>query len=158
MALQIVLNVILAITWMFLNGDWSFTGLIVGYGIGLILVIAMRRFFTQRLYIDRVWACIKLLFLFIKELILSNIAVIRQVLRPKLNIRPGIIDMRTELTSDLEITLLTSLITLTPGTLSLEVSEDQRTIYIHAMDIEDAEQLAQDIKLSFERAIMEVTR
>lgn len=110
------------------------------------------------IYLRRVWSAVKLLFLFVKELILSSIAVIMHIVRPKLKIRPGIVSVTTELRSDWEITLLACLITLTPGTLTLEVSPDQRTLYIHAMDIHDAELLAQQIKGSFEKAIMEVTR
>lgn len=158
MALQIVLNLVMAVVWMFLHSDWSFAGFFVGCLIGLLLLILLRRLLDQPLYVRKLWACGKLLLLFLKELILANVAVIRHVLRPRLRIRPSIFTLRTELRSDLEITLLTSLITLTPGTLSLEVSEDKSKVYIHAIDIEDARQAAQAIKDSFERAILEVTR
>jgi len=158
MLLQIVLNLILTVLWMFLNGDWSFGGFFAGYIAGLLMIIVLRRFFDQPLYVRKVWACVKLLLIFLVELLKSNIAVIRHVLAPRLRMRPGIFALHTELKSDLEITLLACLITLTPGTLSLEVSEDQQTLYIHAMDIEDAAEAGADIKNSFEKAIMEVTR
>lgn len=80
------------------------------------------------------------------------------VLRPKLDIRPGIFAMETKLTSDWEITLLANLITLTPGTLVVDVSPDNKTLYVHAVDIEDAEEAIEDIRGSFEKAIMEVSR
>ncbi|REK72008.1 hypothetical protein DX130_20155 [Paenibacillus paeoniae] len=108
--------------------------------------------------LKRAWAVIKLFVLFVKELFLSSYVVLLQILKPKLSIRPGIFAMKTELKSDWEITLLSCLICLTPGTLTLDVSRDGETLYIHAMDMEDAEQLSHQIKNSFERAIMEVTR
>lgn len=108
--------------------------------------------------LKRAWAIVKLFVLFNRELVLSSISVMAQLLRPKLAIRPGIFKMKTELKSDWEVTLLSCLICLTPGTLTLDVSNDGETLYIHAMDIGDAEQLADQIKGTFERAIMEVTR
>lgn len=106
----------------------------------------------------KIWAVIKLLVLFNRELLLSSFSVLKEVLRPGLKIRPGIIQYDTELKSDFEITLLSCLICLTPGTLTLDVSGDGKTLYIHAMDLQDADELAAQIKGSFERAIMEVTR
>ncbi|XEC93149.1 Na+/H+ antiporter subunit E [Paenibacillus tarimensis] len=158
MAFQIVLNLIIAIVWMFLNDEWTFAHFLIGFLIGVLFIFALRRFFNDRFYMRRVWAIIKLILLFLKELLLSNIAVTAELLRPKLNIRPGIFALETDLKSDWEVTLLACLITLTPGTLTLEVSPDKRTLYIHAMDIPDAKELVQQIKCSFERAIMEVTR
>lgn len=158
MAFQIILNLIIAFVWMFLNNSWDFSYFFTGYLLGLVFVYALRRFFHDDFYMRRLWAIWKLLVLFLKELVLSNVAVIKQILRPKLDIRPGIFAFQTELDSDWEITLLACLITLTPGTLTLEVSPDPRTLYIHAMDIHDAELLAEQIKGTFEKAIMEVTR
>ncbi|MCI3923642.1 Na+/H+ antiporter subunit E [Paenibacillus sp. TRM 82003] len=158
MAFQIVLNVLLALVWMLLVHDGSFAGLVVGYAIGFVFLFGLRRFFNQPFYAKRIWAIVKLLWLFLKELVLSNLTVIREILRPRLNVRPGIFALNTELKSDWEITMLSCLITLTPGTLTMEVSPDQRTLYIHAMDIGDAEMLRKEIKGSFERAILEVTR
>lgn len=158
MAVQILLNLLIALVWMFLNNSWSLASLIMGYVIGIGFLFALRRFFHQGFYLRKVWAIWKLLVLFMKELILSNIAVIKHIVQPKLNIRPGIFALETELITDWEITTLACLITLTPGTLTLEVSPDRSTLYIHAMDIEDAEALAESIKGTFEKAIMEVRR
>lgn len=158
MAIQILLNLCVALIWMFLNDDWSAAGLIVGYLIGLLFIAVSKSFWPQPFYLQRAWAVVKLLILFLKELFLSSFSVIRQILRPKLDIRPGIFAFSTELKSEWEITLLSCLICLTPGTLTLEVSRDERTLYIHAMDIEDAELLSEQIRGTFEKAIMEVTR
>ncbi|MNT79854.1 Na(+)/H(+) antiporter subunit E [compost metagenome] len=101
---------------------------------------------------------LKLLLIFIRELVISNFVVIGYIIRPKLAIRPGIFAYETALTSAWEVTLLSCLICLTPGTLTLDVSGDGKTLYIHAIDIADAEALAAQIRGSFEQAIMEVTR
>jgi len=158
MAFQIVLNGLLALIWMLLAGDPTFVGFVVGYVIGIAFLFALRRFFRKPLYLHKVWAVVKLLALFLKELVLSNITVIAHIMRPRLTVRPGVFAYRTDLRSDWEVTLLACLITLTPGTLTLEVSPEQDTLYIHAIDIGDADELKAQIKGTFERAIREVTR
>ncbi|SMF82957.1 multisubunit sodium/proton antiporter, MrpE subunit (TC 2.A.63.1) [Paenibacillus uliginis N3/975] len=158
MGLQIVLNLIIAFVWMFLYSDWSPQRFILGYLIGAILIGLLNRFWPHDFYLRKLWAVIALLFLFLKELFKSSITVLGQVIRPRLNIRPGIFAYETELKSDWEITVLSCLICLTPGTLTLEVSHDKRTLYIHAMDIEDKGEVVRQIKDTFEKAILEVTR
>ncbi len=105
------------------------------------------------------WAIVKLIALFVKELFVSGFTVVGQILRPGLrHLRPGIFAYRTVLKSDWEITLLSCLICLTPGTLTLEVSRDGHTLYIHAMDIGDKDAVTEQIRGTFEKAILEVTR
>ena len=158
MAFQIVLNLIIAFVWMFLNNAWNGVGFLTGYLLGLLLIGSMRRFFPHRLYIVRVWAIIKLIALLFKELVRASIEVIRQIVKPKLDIRPGIFTYQTQLSSDWEVTLLCLLISLTPGSLPLEISGNQRKLFIHALDIKDEQKMSDDIKNTFEKAIMEVTR
>jgi multicomponent Na+:H+ antiporter subunit E len=141
MSFQILLNLVIAATWMFLTNNWSPLGFLKGFLVGLLLLFFMRRFLTQDFYLRRVWSIIVLLFIFLKELIVSSVIVIKQVLSPKLDIRPGIFALPTELKSDWEIATLACLISLTPGTLTLEVSEDKTVLYIHAMDISDKEEM-----------------
>jgi multicomponent Na+:H+ antiporter subunit E len=158
MALQILLNIFIAFTWMFLGNNYAFPSFFGGYLIGLFMIFMMRRFFPRRFYLINVYAAFKLLVLFIKELILSNIAILKVILRPKLDISPGIFALPTELTKDWEITLLANLITLTPGTLVIDISDDNKLLYIHAMDVKDVDTAIHDIKNTFEKAIMEVGR
>jgi len=158
MAFQILLNFFLAFLWMFLQVSFNSKTFIIGYLIGLILIYGMRRFFKTELYLRRVFAVIYLTFLFFKELIMANIDVLKVILKPKLDIQPGIFALPTDLKSDWEITLLANLITLTPGTLVIDVSDDQKTLYVHAIDVPDVQDAINSIKESFEKAIMEVSR
>lgn len=158
MAFQILLNVFLAFIWMFLSNDYSSLAFIKGFFFGGIIIFALRRFFDHRFYFYNVIAVVRLLSIFLIELIKSNISVLKVILSPKLNLRPGIFALETELEKDWEVTILSNLITLTPGTLVLEVSDDNKTLYIHAMDIDDVEQAKLDIKNTFEKAIKEVSR
>lgn len=158
MSFQILLNVFLAFIWMFLQNEYNGSTFLVGYFFGCLIILGFRRFFGSRFYILRVLAVISLLYIFMRELILSNISVLKVVLKPKLDMKPGIFALETDLTKDWEITILANLITLTPGTLVVDVSQDNKTLYIHAMDIGDVDEAIQDIKGTFEKAIMEVSK
>ncbi len=101
---------------------------------------------------------LSLLLLFIRELIMSAVKVAWLVVQPRLNIRPAIIAYPLTVTTDLQITLLANMITLTPGTLSVDVSADRKTLYVHAIDMESKEDLIGSIAVGFERKILEVLR
>jgi multicomponent Na+:H+ antiporter subunit E len=93
---------------------------------------------------------------YLKELFLANLRVAHDVITPGYYMKPGIIAIPLDTKSDLEIIALTNLVTMTPGTLSLDVSTDRRMLYIHAMYIDDLEGLRSEIKDGFEKKVMEV--
>ncbi|WP_407269517.1 Na+/H+ antiporter subunit E [Radiobacillus sp. PE A8.2] len=158
MTLQIVINISIAFMWMFLYEDYTFLTFVSGYIVGILLLFLLRRFIPGYFYMRRVVNVLKLVLLFFKELLLSNLEIVKLVYKPKLDIEPGIFALPTELKTNWEITMLANLITLTPGTLSVAVSKDQCVLYIHAMDLDDDEKMITSIKDTFEKAIMEVTR
>ncbi|MCW1927630.1 Na+/H+ antiporter subunit E [Bhargavaea beijingensis] len=158
MAFQILLNFILAFTWMFILNSFSASTFIIGWLLGLLLILMMRRFFPGPIYVKRIWAILKLVLLFFKELWMANIQVFMLVIKPKLDIQPAIFRYPTKLKSDWEITLLSALITLTPGTIVMNVSEDKKMLYIHTLHIDDVDEAVKSIRDSFEKAIMEVSQ
>ncbi|KYG57615.1 Na+/H+ antiporter subunit E [Planococcus maritimus] len=158
MSLQVLLNFFLALVWMFMTVSFTPSGFVIGFLVGLGIIILMRRFFSKRLYVLRIWAVISLFLLFLRELFKSSIQVLSIVISPNMNIKPAIFEMETELNNDWQVTLLSALITLTPGTLVIGISEDQKRLYIHALDFEDIDSAVSSIKKTFERAIQEVSR
>ncbi|TRZ39706.1 Na+/H+ antiporter subunit E [Niallia circulans] len=158
MAFQILLNVFLGFMWMVMTVSFEPVAFLKGYLFGLLIIYIFRNFFSARFYLLRIVAVLKLAYIFIRELIGSNIAVVKTVLKPKLNMQPGIFAYPTILEKDWEITLLANLITLTPGTLVIEVSPDNKILYVHAIDINDAQESIDSIKGTFEKAILEVGR
>ena len=156
---QFILNLFIAALWFLLNDDpnASFSIFVSGFFIGIFILYAMQRFFGIQFYLRRVLKVIKLILLLIQELILSSLSVLKQVLQPQLNITPGIFTYETRLRGDWEITVLALLLTLTPGSVVMEVSEDGSVFYIHAMDIEESKETVLKSIGKFEQAILEVT-
>lgn len=158
MAFQILINSIIAVMWMFLSETYSLSSFAAGYILGIVLLLVLNRFIPDSFYLKRVYKIVMLVLLFLKELVTSNIDIVKLVYKPKLEFEPGIFALPVDLKSNWEITLLANLITLTPGTLTVAVSDDNTHLYIHAMDIDDIEDEIHSIKNTFEKAISEVTR
>ncbi|MET3112230.1 multicomponent Na+:H+ antiporter subunit E [Salinicoccus halitifaciens] len=131
---------------------------VFGFLIGLLLLFLLRRFMEFDFYFERVIAFVRLVWIFLIEMIKANIDVAKVVLRPRMNHKPGIIAVETSLETELEISTLAALITLTPGTVSMDFSSDGKTIYVHSIDVDDQDAMVAQIKGSFEKAIKEVTK
>lgn len=157
---QFILNLFIATLWFLLKDDpnASFSTFVTGFLIGIFILYAMYRFFGTKFYLRRVLKVFKLILIFIHELLLSSFSVVKQVLMPKINITPGIFTYKTELQGDWEITVLALLLTLTPGSVVMEISEEGDTFYIHAMDIEESKEAVIRSIGKFEQAILEVSR
>lgn len=157
---QFILNLFIATLWVLLNDDPNadITTFLSGFVVGLFILYAMHRFFGMQFYLGRVIKILKLILLFIKELLLSSYSVLKQILDPQLNITPGIFTYETRLQGDWQITALALLLTLTPGSVVMEVSEDGSVFYIHAMDIEESKETVLRSIDKFEKAILEVTQ
>ncbi len=158
MPLQILINLLLAVLWMFMGSEFSVASFTVGYIMGLIAVFLLRRFLPGSFYLKRVWWIVKLFFIFIIELVKANIDVVKIVLSPKIDVHPGFYAYPCDLEEDWEIVLLSSLITLTPGTVVVAISDDHSTIYIHGVDMRSAEEEIKNIKIAFEDVIKEVAK
>ncbi len=156
MTMQILLNLIIALVWMLLHDVWNTLTFAIGYVIGLIIIFALRRFFPTPFYGRKLGSITKLLYLFAVELVKSCVIVIGQIIRPKMNIQPGIFRMETRLKSEWEITMLANMLTLTPGSVIMEVAPEEGVFYVHAMDVVEFQAAIVDTKNRFEKAIMEV--
>jgi len=99
---------------------------------------------------------IKFILDFIWEILIANLRVAREVITPGYQAKPGVIAIPLDCQTDIEITLLTIVISLTPGTLALDVSSDKKKLFIHAMFITDKDILISEIKNHFEKPILRI--
>jgi multicomponent Na+:H+ antiporter subunit E len=150
------LNIALALAWAALTGNFSFAGLMVGFALGFACLYLTRPLFPESgLYFKRVWRWSKLCVLFLYELVVSSLQVVWEVLTPRHRSRPGVIAMPLDVKREMEVLLVTNLISLTPGTLSLDVTEDCNTLFIHAMFADDPDEIRRQLKSGMERWVIE---
>lgn len=153
-----LINLLLAVAWCAVMGSFTLLNLMFGFFVSSAALWLTREQFRTSKYFRRSWLVLGLILLFLKELVLSVLRVAWLVIRPSQSYKPSFISFPLTVTEPHEITLLANLITLTPGTLSVDVSDDNKTLYIHCIDVEDVDALRQDIANGFERKIMEALR
>jgi len=149
-------NILLALAWMALTGTFTVGGLFTGLLFGYFVLWIGRRDRNTAAYREKLKNVAGFFLFFLRELVVANLRVAHDVLTPRHHMTPGIVAIPIDLESDLQITLLATLITLTPGSLSLHVADDRKTLYVHAMYIDDPDKLVQGIKEGFERRVREV--
>ncbi len=155
---RVALAIVLAIFWAAITGSFSAPNLLLGGSVAILALLLIRKEFAPPVYFQKIKRVISLAGLFLYELALSAYRVSVLILSPnmKSKLKPGIIAFPLSVTSDVEITLLANLITLTPGTLSVDVSEDRKFLYVHALFVPDKKALIREIADGFEIKIIEV--
>jgi len=167
---MLVLNFMLALIWMALQRSFTLADFIVGFAFGFAIIWLSQRALIEQAadlaanratrdfstYPRRTWRLLNFVGFALWSIVKANIEVARIVIRPRLNIKPGIIAIPLDVKSEAGITVLANLITLTPGTVTLDISSDRRTAYVHCIDVHDADAIRDDIKQNFERRVMEL--
>jgi multicomponent Na+:H+ antiporter subunit E len=155
-----LLTGVLAVGWALATGDFSILNLLLGAIVAAAALFLIRDRVSRPRALSRLARMLALAAFFVRELLISAIRVGLLVLRPNVRSRltPGIVAIPLTLTRDAEITLLANLITLTPGTLSLDVSEDGKLLYVHAIKVTSREALIRDIAEGLERKVIEAFR
>jgi multicomponent Na+:H+ antiporter subunit E len=153
-----VVNLLLAIVWIAVTGSASFLNLVFGFALAAVALGVVREPYGTTTYFGRFHRVAALVLVFLRELGKSAWNVTVTVMSPRMNVKPGIFAYPLTVTRDFEIALLANLITLTPGTLSVDVSDDRKTLYVHALDCSDPEATKRGISTGFERRILEAFR
>lgn len=149
-------NIMLALAWLALTGNFTGSGMVTGFVFGyLVLAFVTRLSGETRSYTRKIFQVLGFTLFYIWEVVRSNVRVAYEVLTPTHNMKPGVIGLPLDSDSDAVISLLANLITMTPGTLSLDVSNDRRMLFIHGMYIEDEETLRRDLK-DLERRVIDL--
>ena len=108
-------------------------------------------------HIKTIFRLVGFFFYFLGEIILANIVVAIDILTPRHRMKPAILAIPLNIKSDLQIMALNNLITMTPGTLSLDISPDRKTIFVHAMYVDDVEKVKSEITHGLEYRILELS-
>lgn len=144
-------NLLLAFAWIALRGELSLTHLVEGYVLGyVVLQVLARGGVLPDRYRGKVGSFLGLFVFLLYELVLANIKLAIDVVRPSRTMRPAVVRLPLDVESDAEILMLAALINLTPGSVALDVSEDRRTMYVHVMHMETPEAARRELKDGFE--------
>lgn len=156
---QVLLNMVIAFLWVLFQDEESFRAstFFSGYLIGLVVIYILHRFFGQQFYLKKVWVVIKFLAVYLYQLITSSMTTINYILFKTKDLNPGLVTYETTLETDWEVSFLTILIIITPGSTVIRISKERKKIFIHAIDISEKEKqkLLKSIR-QYEGLILEV--
>lgn len=151
-----LLSAVLWLSWLMLNESASVGHLLLGAALAVVIPWFTERFRPERPRPRALAVALRLALVVLGDIVKSNFIVARQVLGPEERVRPGFVWVPLDLRDPHAIVTLAGIITLTPGTLSSELSDDCRHLLVHAFHVEDADALVADIKQRYEAPLREI--
>jgi len=149
-------SAMLVLFWLWLNNTVAPGHLLLGALLGWALPLFSRRFWPEHERVSRPWRLLTLGLVVAADVVTANLRVARAVLGPVGQLRPGFARVPLDVRSDIGIAVLANTVTLTPGTLSADLSADRRELVVHYLDERDPAQLVSEIKSRYEQPIREV--
>lgn len=151
-----LLSLLLLLTWLLLVNDFStghwLLGALLGWGIPLLV----RPFLPATPPLRHPWQLLRFVALVLGDIVVANFQVARRILGPTFALRPAFVEVPMDLEDELLLTVLASVVSLTPGTVSADLSEDRRTLLLHGLDVEDEAELIRSIKERYEAPLKEM--
>lgn len=156
---KLLANILLALAWIAATGAVTPFNFVVGLVLGYLVLYMASPIERRSPYFIKVWRVVSFAAFAIKELVKANLQMARWTVGRLDQLRPAIlaVPLQADMT-DTEITVLGNLITLTPGTLTLDVSHDRSVLFVHFMHVEDPQAEKDAIRNGFERRLLEITR
>ncbi len=149
-------STIILILWLLLNQTVHPAHLLLGAALGIALPFATRRFLDASTRPRAPATIVRLVGIVLYDIVLSNVTVARLVLGPMDRLRPGFVRVPLDVEHPYAIALFASIITMTPGTVSAEVSASRREILVHVLDLDDPDALVAGMKSRYEAPLAEI--
>jgi multicomponent Na+:H+ antiporter subunit E len=153
---MLLLNILLAILWMAMWDAFDLWTLGSGLVLGYLVLGLFSRTIKGRGYGSKLWALISFVAYFLRILIKANLQVAWEITTPGFTMQPRIVRYKVDHLTDVQLTTLASAISLTPGTLSVDVSDDQQYLYVHAMYARSRQDAIRDLDELQKRLMKEV--
>lgn len=151
-----VLSVLLAAVWLLLQESLAPAQIVAAVVLGLVVPRVVHGFLGPATRLHKPVLALRFVFIVLWDIVVSNFIVARIVLSPSSTPRPAWVRVPLELQQPGAITLLATIITTTPGTVSCIVDDERHEILVHALDCADPQALAEQIKQRYEQPLMEI--
>ncbi len=153
-----LMSLVLIVVWLFLVNTVTFAHLFLGTLLSIAIPWFTNRFWPERPKVAKPFLLFRFFFItFVTDVIVANLTVVRLFLLPDISrLRPRFIEIPLDTEDPMVITILASVISLTPGTVSAEVSDDRQTLIVHGLDVADEILAVQTIKTRYEAPLKEI--
>ena len=150
-----LLSLLVAVTWLLAHNSLYVGHVILAVAFGLGLPRLTLAFWPGAPRLRRPGAALRLLAVFAYDIVVANFLVARLVLGPNARLRQAFVRVSLDLRDEFGVALLASMVTLTPGTVSVDLDDEAWVLVVHALDTDDPEGLSALIKRRYERPLME---
>ena len=150
------LSEVIFLLWAVLTNAASLGTLLLGALLALILPFATQSFWPGAPRMARPGVVLKLAARIAADIVLANLTVARRVIGPVAELKPAFIEVPLDLRDPFVATVLGSIVSLTPGTLSIDVDQERWVLCLHALDAPDPDALIRDIKQRYEASLKEI--
>ena len=149
-------SLVLWLIWLMFNNTIAPAHLVLGAMLGIAIPWITRAFWPEQLRLSRPLVALRLVIVVLYDILIANLIVARLILGPVSALRPAFVQIPLQLQSPYAISALASMITLTPGTVSANLSADRRTLLVHVLNVDDKEALVAEIKQRYETPLKEI--
>jgi len=149
-------SVVLAVFWLVLVGELSAGQIVLAVLLGLLVPIVTRRFRAARPPVRRVGAALRLAGVFAYDLVAANLSVAGAVLGGMARVQPRFAQVPLDIDDPVACALLAALVSLTPGTVSVDINASTRLLTVHVLLAADEQALVSQIKTRYEARIKEI--
>ena len=151
-----LLSLVLLVLWLLLNNSASAGHLVLGSVVAVLIPLFTRRFWPEPACVHRPGLALRFAGRVLWDIVLANFTVARLVLAPRGAIRPKFVDVPLDIEGEVAVTVLASVVSLTPGTVSAGLDAERRHLLVHALSEEDPADLIREIKSRYEAPIKEI--
>lgn len=144
--------------WLLLNNTLAMGHVVLGLILAILIPWFSQRFWPEGICIHQPLTLLRFMGIVMWDILVANITVARWVLGSNDKLQPAWLSIPLDIQSPLGISLLANTISLTPGTVSCDLSADQRSLLVHALHVEDRDAVIADMKRRYEQPLMEVFR
>ena len=149
-------SVAILVLWLILASSYTAGSLVMGALVAILIPLWTVRFWPDRPLVRKPLRAVSFALLVLRDIVAANIVVARQVLGPLGRIRPGFVDVPLDLDDPFVATILGGIVTLTPGTVSIDIDMERRLLHVHALDVPDPDALIAEIKSRYEQPLKEI--
>jgi multicomponent K+:H+ antiporter subunit E len=142
--------------WLILNQTLHPAHWALGALLGIVLPLALAALTPRVTTLRRADLAMSLLGVFLKDIVIANLEVARRILGPESAIRPRFVWVPLDITNPQGIAVFAAMITMTPGTLSVDITPDRRWLLVHAFNVDDEAALVRDVQQRYERPLREI--
>lgn len=153
---QPLLSLFLLLIWLLLMNDLSLGHWLLGALLGWMIPQLTQLFWERTPRVYKPFKLCVFLLRVLGDIIFANLEVAKLILGSSSKLRPAFVEVPLALEDDLALTMLASIVSLTPGTVSADLSDDRKTLLVHGLDVADDEALIATIKQRYEAPLMEV--